>query len=48
MEVNVYDLANTRQRLIEKYWKGVITSEEMRLLNMIEQEVDAIIQQRKR
>lgn len=45
--INVYDLADTRVRLMEKYQKGIISVEEMILLDAIERQVDMIVKQRK-
>ena len=48
MNVNLYDLSDLRLRLLKKYNKGIITSYEMQMLNLIEKEVDEIIKQRKK
>lgn len=47
MTIDIQNIAKTREELMEKYLKGVITSEEMAVLNEIEDQTDLIIQQRK-
>ncbi len=44
----IRELAAARARLMEKYRKGVITEEEMRLLDAIEHAVDEILKQRRK
>ena len=46
LDINLYELADIRERLIQKYNKGVITSEEILKLNIIDEQVDEIIKQR--
>ena len=46
--INMYDIAQTRERLMKKYQDGVITCAEMLVLNTIEDQVDKVIVQRKR
>jgi hypothetical protein len=46
LDINLYELADIRERLIQKYNKGIITSDEMLKLNIIDKQVDEIIKQR--
>lgn len=46
LDINLYELADIRERLMQKYNKGIITSEEMLKLNIIDKQVDEIIKQR--
>lgn len=47
MTIDIQNIAKVREELMQKYLKGVITSEEMAVLNEIEDQTDLIIQQRK-
>lgn len=45
---DVREIASVRLRLMEKYRKGVITEDEMKVLNAIEDAVDEILKQRRK